>query len=74
MTFTVYGKDRCVQCDRTTKTLEKEEVDYKYIDVTSDPEHMNYIKGLGYLQVPVVITPRGEHWSGFRPDLIKQHV
>ncbi|MDU3550696.1 MAG: NrdH-redoxin, partial [Actinomyces sp.] len=29
-----------------------------------------FIKGLGYQQAPVVIAGE-DHWSGYRPDLIK---
>ena len=29
-----------------------------------------YVKGLGYMQAPVVVTD-DEHWSGFRPDKIE---
>lgn len=50
--------------------LEKEGVEYRIIDITVDEEARNYIKGLGYLQAPVVIAGN-EHWSGFRPDRVK---
>lgn len=39
--------------------------------VDKNPEALAQIKELGYLQVPVVLTSEGEHWSGLRPDLIK---
>lgn len=78
-TMTVYGKPSgCVQCTATHKLLTKvglrEGVDYIKIDVT-DPANARdvaFIRDeLGYSQVPVVVTAAGEHWSGFRPDRIK---
>ena len=70
MKITVYSKPSCVQCDATYRVLEKEGIEYRIIDITVDEEARNYIKGLGYLQAPVVIAGN-EHWSGFRPDRVK---
>ena len=50
--------------------LDKQGVDYTTIDVTEDAASLDYIKGLGYQQAPVVIAGE-DHWSGFRPDRIK---
>lgn len=70
MKITVYSKPSCVQCNATYRALEKEGIEYRIIDITVDEEARNYIKGLGYLQAPVVIAGN-EHWSGFRPDRVK---
>ena len=40
------------------------------MSVNSDS--LAYVKELGHLQAPVVVTADGEHWSGFRPDLLDQ--
>ncbi len=50
------------------------------MDVTENPGALEFIKGLGYLQAPVVYTsgPIDEeteswhtlHWSGYQPDAI----
>ena len=37
---------------------------------TADDAAAEYVKGLGYMQAPVVVTD-DEHWSGFRPDKIE---
>ena len=37
--------------------------------LTTDAAALDTIKGLGYLQAPVVTTDN-DHWSGFRPDKI----
>ncbi|MBB6335129.1 glutaredoxin-like protein NrdH [Schaalia hyovaginalis] len=70
MCITVYTKPRCPQCDATKRTLDKQGIDYRSIDVTEDAEALDYIKSLGYQQAPVVITDE-DAWSGFRPDRIK---
>lgn len=71
MSITVYSKPRCVQCDATYRALDKAGVEYATIDVTRDAESLEYILGLGYQQAPVVVTDAG-HWSGYRPDRIKE--
>lgn len=67
----VYSKPSCVQCNMTYRVLDGRGVDYEVIDITVDEEAYEKVVQLGYLQAPVVITPDGEHWSGFRPDKIE---
>lgn len=70
MTITVYSKPMCVQCDATYRALDKQGLDYESVDVTRDAQALDFIKGLGYQQAPVVIAG-DDHWSGYRPDRIK---
>lgn len=70
MTITVYSKPMCVQCDATYRALDKQGLDYERIDVTQDADALEFIKGLGYQQAPVVMAG-DDHWSGYRPDRIK---
>ena len=69
MSVTVYSKPSCVQCDATYRAMKKAGVEYQVIDITEDAAALERVKGLGYLQAPVVIAGE-DHWSGFRPDLI----
>lgn len=69
MSITVYTKPGCVQCNATFRALDKAGVDYRSVDVSQDPESLEHIKQLGYMQAPVVET-NDDHWSGFRPDKI----
>ena len=69
-TVTVYTKPGCVQCTATFKALDKIGAVYEKVDVTENADAHDYVMSLGYLQVPVVITPAG-HFGGFRPDRIK---
>ena len=73
-TVTVYTKPACVQCNATYKALDKAGIEYTTVDITEDPAARDYVMSLGYLQAPVVVTPAGDHWSGFRPDRIKALV
>lgn len=71
MAIIVYSKPLCVQCDATKRALDKADLAYETVDITEDPEALAHVKSLGYVQAPVVITEDG-HWSGFRPDKIKE--
>ena len=68
--LTIYSKPSCVQCNATYRALDDRGVEYDVVDMSVDPDALEKVKALGHLQAPVVITPQGEHWSGFRPDLI----
>ncbi len=70
MTITVYSKPMCVQCDATYRALDKQGLPYERVDLTQDPEALDFVQGLGYQQAPVVMAG-DEHWSGYRPDRIK---
>lgn len=71
MTVTVYSKPACVQCDATYRALDRRGIDYTVVDIEADPAALEYVRGLGYLQAPVVVAG-DQHWSGFRPDQINQ--
>ena len=67
---TVFTKPACVQCNATYKALDKQGIEYEIVDISVDDEAREYVMALGYLQAPVVVNG-SEHWSGFRPDRIK---
>ncbi len=66
---TVYSKPACIQCTATTREMDRKGISYDVIDLTKDAVAFETVKGLGYMQAPVVIAGE-EHWSGFRPDKI----
>jgi glutaredoxin-like protein NrdH len=72
--ITVYTKPPCVQCSATVKALEKAGIAYQKIDVTDNAEAREYLMSLGYLAMPVVYLSPTEHWSGFRPDRLRQAI
>jgi glutaredoxin-like protein NrdH len=69
MSVTVYSKPSCVQCNATYRALERKGVDYRVIDLSEDQAAFDMVRGLGYMQVPVVVAGE-QHWAGFRPDMI----
>jgi glutaredoxin-like protein NrdH len=73
MTITVYTKPACVQCNMTSKALDKQGLAYDVVDISEDAEARDYVMAMGYLQAPVVVAG-GDHWSGFRPDRINALV
>ena len=73
----VYSRPHCPQCDMTKRVLEREGIPYTAVDVTEDESAYRYnTDTLNYRQAPVVVVDGGtlEHWSGFRPDLIKTNI
>lgn len=73
MSITVYSKPNCVQCDATKRALNKANLEYTEVDLMADAEALEAVKALGYQQAPVVMAG-GDHWAGFRPDLIKAYA
>lgn len=75
---TVYSKADCSQCDMTKKVLKLKGIGYREFRVDEDDAAMAFVKNMGYLAAPVVVigfeneTMGGQHWSGFRPDLLTQ--
>ena len=70
-TITVYTKPACVQCNATYKALDKSHLGYDIVDISVDSGARDYVMSLGYLQAPVVVAGN-EHWSGFRPDRLRE--
>ncbi|WP_101653527.1 glutaredoxin-like protein NrdH [Brevibacterium ihuae] len=67
--ITVYTKPACVQCTATFRSLDAKGVEYRAVDLSVDPNALDVVKAMGYMQAPVVVTA-DDHWSGFRPDKI----
>jgi glutaredoxin-like protein NrdH len=65
---TVYSKPNCPQCTLTCRVLDDKGVSYRKIDVSQDPEALDYVYSLGYRAAPVVVVNADRHWSGFRLD------
>ena len=56
MTIQIYTKPGCVQCNATKRAFENKGIDPEMIDVPSDQDAYDFIVGLGYQQVPVVVA------------------
>lgn len=70
MNITVYSLPNCVQCDQTKRLLEKNNLEYTEIDLSTNKEAAEYVLSLGYKSAPVVFA-NDDHWSGFRIEKIK---
>lgn len=71
MTVKLYSKPACMQCRATKKALDKTGITYEIIDLSDNEEALNHVTQLGYVQAPVVEAGE-QHWSGFRPEKIKE--
>jgi glutaredoxin-like protein NrdH len=75
--FTVLTRKPCVQCDATIRHLTRrgliEGEDFVLVDAESDPEAFERARALSYTQAPVVYAGQ-DHWSGFRPDKLDEHI
>lgn len=67
MSITVYTLPSCVQCESTKKVLDKNNLEYSVVDLSTDEKSYEMVKALGYQAAPIVIAG-DDHWSGFRPD------
>ena len=65
----VYTRAHCQPCRMTCRALDKLGIAYRLLDAA---DHAEALRELGHQSAPVVVTPDGRHWSGFRPDLIAQ--
>ena len=51
----VYGKATgCTNCAIAKETLERHNIEYKFIDVMEDKGALDFIKSMGYRQVPII--------------------
>lgn len=70
MSITVYTQPGCGPCLATKRALDKAGLPYDVADISQDDGARDYVMALGYLSAPVVVSG-DEHWSGFRPERIK---
>ena len=68
----VFSKNNCIQCKMTKKFLKQHNVDFVEHNIDEQPQFANQFKAEGFLAAPVVKTPNGDAFSGFRPDKLKQ--
>ena len=67
--------DACVQCRLTKQVMDAVGLVYEEVDLTmpSNANAREYVTDdLGYSSAPIVVVDDNDHWTGFRPDRIKQ--
>lgn len=47
------------------------DIEYSVFDISADHQARDYVISLGYCRLPVVVAG-DDHWSGFRPDRIRE--
>lgn len=70
-TVTVYTRPACGPCTATKRALDKANIPYTVVDISTDDAARDRVMALGYSSAPVVVAGPDEHWSGFRPERIK---
>ena len=71
---TVYSNPGCQPCKATERALKRLNIDYVKVDLSTDPEALEYVKSKGYSAAPVVQVGDDIMWSGYRDDLINNLV
>lgn len=66
----IYSRPGCGQCAVTMKLLDRGGVPYEVIDLAADPWREEEVITLGCSELPVVVLPTGEHWSGLRYERV----
>ena len=58
--ITMYGADWCSDCRRSKALLDREGVDYEYVDVEQSAEAANAAKAIsGRMNIPVIVFSDG---------------
>ena len=63
----IYSQPGCTPCRRVKSFLERNQVAFEDIDISTDETAFAHVQKLGYQQTPV-IEANGTHWSGYDPE------
>jgi glutaredoxin-like protein NrdH len=77
MKITVYSKPGCYECKATKRELDKLELPYSEIDVTSDHQAAQRLREMTSLKLPRVEVESPHYrdsWTGHRPSRIEALV
>lgn len=77
--ITVYTQPGCQPCRAVKRWLDKRDVEYQTVDISTSPADLEAVKALGYQAAPVTIISSGDpetdiHWHGFIPDLLSKYT
>lgn len=78
-TITVYSKPNCQPCKATKRWLDKRDIPYTEVDITTSPKDLEAIQSLGFQEAPVVIVSTGDPeadimWSGLHVDNLTKYT
>jgi glutaredoxin-like protein NrdH len=71
--LTIYTRPNCGPCFATKRALAKAGIAFVEVPLeeVTDAQRAAF-QAAGFVQAPVVLTPGGDAWAGFRPDRIEQ--
>ena len=78
-TITVYTQIHCQPCKATKRWLDKRDIPYTEVDISTSPDDAKAIIALGFKEAPVIIVSTGDPetdimWSSFHPDNLTQYT
>ena len=69
----VWTNENCVQCERTKKFLNDNNIEYVEISLVDNMENAKRFVEMGFRSAPIVETD-SDIWSGFQLDKLKELV
>ncbi|MGO2996202.1 MAG: glutaredoxin domain-containing protein [Brachybacterium alimentarium] len=70
---TIYTRPDCGPCLATKRALAKAGIAFVEVPLEdASDEQREAFQAAGFMQAPVVLTPGGDAWAGFRPERIRQ--
>lgn len=66
----VWTNENCIQCERTKKFLDDNNIPYLTLGLADNPEDTKRFIEMGFRSAPIVETPN-DIWSGFKLDKLK---
>ena len=78
-TITVYTQPYCQPCKATKRWLDKRDIPYTEVDISTSPDDAKAILALGFKEAPVIIVSTGDPetdimWSSFHPDNLTKYT
>lgn len=64
MSYTVYGKDNCANCDKAKMLLDMKSCQYEYVDIVKNIDKAEYLRNHGFRSVPQIFN-NGHHIGGY---------
>lgn len=71
MSFKIYGKSNCVECDKATALLHSRGLGYEYVNILQSSTAMTLFRERGWKSVPQIMRDE-QHIGGF--DKLKEFI
>lgn len=67
---TIYTKNRCPNCDKSKKLMNRLGIDYEEISIEQTPGALEKIISMGFQAAPVILT-EDDSWAGLNEGKIR---